>query len=202
MSLYNVSLRARQASFDVLDTERQQILVELFRFNLIVDMVSFVIVKFLLVTVLPRLKFVHSDILLTDANSNYADCTGSLVITTNRRGNELEKRFSESNNRTRLDASSIRVEGCGCFDLYKRQYFKSTSARITHHMTMGRQNITVGFKIRSIEKVSCEATMKSLGDEGWSVWMIVCIVTGLSLSIMVVVGFKCYRKYIALPPLA
>ena len=165
-------------------------------------MVSVTIVKFLLATVFLRLKFVNADIVLPDANSNYAECTGSLVVTTNRRGDVSEKRFSESNNRTRLNASSLRVEGCGCFDLYKRPNFKSTSARVTHHMTMDRQNITVDFKIRSIEKVSCEASVKSQEVEGWPVGMImiVCIVAALTLSLIVVVGFKCYRKYTAPSP--
>ena len=65
---------------------------------------------------------------------------------------------------------------------------------------MDRQNITVGFKIRSIGKVSCEAAIKSLGVEGWSVRMIFCIVAGLTLpvlSMMVGVGFKCYLANLA-----
>ena len=162
-------------------------------------MVSVTSITFLLVTVFLRPKFVNADIVLPDANSNYAECKGSLVVTTNRRGDVSEKRFSESNTRTRLNASSLRVEGCGCFDLYKRPNFKSTSARITHHMTM---NITVGFKIRSIEKVSCEASIKSQEVEGWPVWMImiVCIVAAVTLSLIVVVGFKCSRKYTAPAP--
>ena len=106
-----------------------------------------------------------------------------VIVTTNISENVTQKR--ESNNRIRmgLKASSLRVEGCGCFDLDKRPNFKSISAQITHHMTMDRQNITVGFKIRSIGKVSCEAAIKSLGDEGWSVWMIFCIVAGLTLPV-------------------
>ena len=116
-----------------------------------------VTLKFLLVAVFLMAKNVNAETFDDDKNFKFSDCTGSLVIVTT---NRTTKRFSESKKKTALDASSLKVEGCGCFYLYKRPNFKSRSKLITHHMTRNSQNISgkyIGFKkIKSIEKVSCE----------------------------------------------
>jgi len=159
-------------------------------------------IKFLLMAVFLIVKNVNAEIIDVPVapGKPYPKCTGSLVIVTkNRNGDDVTtKRFSESKNITGLQASSLKVEGCGCFYLYKRPYFKSTSKLINHHMTRNIQNISgdyIGYKIRSIEKVSCEG-IKS--DEG-SFWTAgVGVVGGVSLLIVIImatVGIKCYKKY-------
>ena len=119
-------------------------------------MVAFANVKFLLVAVFLMMKFVNAglrvDSMIFEAPEPIAECTGSLVVTTN--GNGFTRRFSESNRRTRLSVSSLRVEGCGCFYLYRRSNFRSSSMFVSHaSQSISRDSIP--FKIRSIEKVSC-----------------------------------------------
>ena len=112
--------------------------------------------KFLLVAVFLMVKNVKAEVVDVLENPIYAKCTGSLIVVTS---NGNVTRFSESKKRTALNVSTLKVEGCGCFYLYKRPNFKSSSKLITHHMTRNSQNIKsdyIGFKIRSIEKVSCE----------------------------------------------
>ena len=123
---------------------------------------AFVNVKVLLVAIFLMVKFANANtfdmISVVEPPVNTPLCTGSLVVTTI--GNGYPKRFSESKKKTGLIASSLHVEGCGCFYLYRRPNFKSRSKLITHHMTRNSQNISgkyIGFKkIKSIEKVSCE----------------------------------------------
>ena len=97
-------------------------------------MVAFANVKFLLVAVFLMMKLVNAglrvDSMIFEAREYTAECTGSLVVTTN--GNGLTMRFPESNRRTRLSVSSLRVEGCGCFYLYRRSNFRSSSMFVTH----------------------------------------------------------------------
>ena len=116
-------------------------------------MVAFVNVKFLLVAVFLMVELANANTLdMSVAPENIFSCTGSLVVTTN--GNGYTMRFPESNRRTRLSVSSLRVEGCGCFYLYRRPNFKSSSMFVTHaSQSISRDSIP--FKIRSIEKVSC-----------------------------------------------
>ena len=158
-------------------------------------------IKFLLVVIFLVAKNVNAEILIGQEIFGSAECTGSLLVvgTTDKNTTITTIRFSESKKVTGLYASSLRVEGCGCFYLYKRRNFKSTSKLITHHMTRNNQNISgdyIGFnKIKSIEKVSCEG-VKS--DEG-SFWTAgVGVVGGISLLVviaMAAVGVKCYKKY-------
>ena len=116
-------------------------------------------VRFWLVTIMMTVHNVNAQVHEPDPNINFAECSGSLAVTTNKNGKKITKKFSESQKITGLEASSVQVEGCGCFHLYRRPNFKSSSKLVTHHMTRDRQNISgdyIGFKIRSIEKVSCE----------------------------------------------
>ncbi len=159
-------------------------------------------VKFLLVAILVTMKIVNGQVHEPFANSNFAECTGSLAVMTNINGIITTKKFSESKKNTGLDASSLEVEGCGCFYLYKRSNFKSSSKLVTHHMTRDSQNISgdyIGFKIRSIEKVSCEGIKyDALEGDGLSFWIMVGFGAGVSLlvvTLMAVAGVKCYRKY-------
>ena len=113
----------------------------------------------ILVAIIVTVNIVNAQVHEADPNINFSKCTGSLAVTTNKKGKKIIKKFSESKKNTGLEASSLQVEGCGCFYLYKRSKFKGSSKLISHHMTRHRQNITgdyIGFKIRSIEKVSCE----------------------------------------------
>merc|ERR1719410_2514052 len=142
---------------------------------------------------------VNAQVSDVDKNVRFAECTGSLLIVGTTDKNKTIPPITESKKVTGIYASSLKVEGCGCFYLYKKRFFKSTSKLITHHMTRNSQNISgdyIGFnKIRSIEKVSCEG-VKS--DEG-SFWTAgVGVVGGVSLLIVIVmaaVGVKCYKKY-------
>ena len=113
-----------------------------------------VTLKFLLVAVFLMAKNVNAEAFDDDKNFKFSDCTGSLVVVTT---NRTTKRFSESKKKTALIASSLHVEGCGCFYLYRRPNFKGSSMSVTH--ARDSQSISgdsIGFKIRSIEKVSCE----------------------------------------------
>ena len=157
--------------------------------------------KFLLVALFLMAKNVNAQVWKDDKNVKFAECTGSLLVdgTTDKNRTITTRRFAKSKNITGLYANSLKVEGCGCFYLYRKTYFKSTSKLITHHMTRNSPNISgdyIGFnKIRSIEKVSCEG-IKS--DEG-SFWTAgVGVVGGVSVLIVIImatVGIKCYKKY-------
>ena len=137
------------------------------------------------------IKDVNADAIVADTNGNYAECSGSLLVIT-KRGEEI--RFGESKTRTGFMAKSLEVEGCGCFDLYKRPNYKSTVKRITHNM----RNVSgddIGFTVvRSVQKVSCEAYAQPT-------WVVVCIVVGLVLlvAIIAVVLIRCYRKFNPVP---
>merc|ERR1711915_267468 len=80
-------------------------------------------------------------------------CSGSLVVQTHDRG---ERRFPGTKSVTLLRVKSVHVEGCGCYYVYRRPGHKSTSRLITHSMGSVTSDY-IGFKIRSIEKVSCQA---------------------------------------------
>ena len=92
------------------------------------------------------------DIYIAPKNTNFLECTGSLIIETAR---GEEKRFAVSKQRTNIRAKNIRLEGCGCFHVYKRPGFKASSKFISSRMDKVSGD-HIGFKIRSIEKVSCD----------------------------------------------
>ena len=96
--------------------------------------------------------------IIAPTNRNFLECTGSLIIETAR---GEEKRFAVSKQRTHIRAKNVRVEGCGCFHVYKRPGFKASSRFISSLMDKVSGD-HIGFKIRSIEKVSC--------DEQWLSW--------------------------------
>ena len=137
------------------------------------------------------IKDVNADAIVADTNVNYAECSGSLLVIT-KRGEE--RRFVESKNKNAtFIAKSLEVQGCGCFDLYKRPNYKSTVKRITHNM----RNVSgddIGFTVRSVQKVSCEAYAQPT-------WVVVCIVVGLVLlvAIIAIVLIRCYRKFNPVP---
>ena len=79
-------------------------------------------------------------------------CSGSLVVLTTDRG---EKMFHGSKTNTLLMTKSVHAEGCGCYYVYKRPGFKATSRLISPSMGTVSGD-TIGFRIRSIESVSCE----------------------------------------------
>ena len=125
-----------------------------------------------------------------DRNPTFGECTGSLVVLTSA---GEEKKFPGTKRKTALDAVTVQAEGCGCYYVYKRTNLKSTSEFISPSMG-SLSGDTIGFKIRSIERVSCEATAQPT-------WVVVCIVAGLVLivAIMAILGIKCYRKYNRVP---
>lgn len=137
------------------------------------------------------IKDVNADAIVPDTNGNYAECSGSLLVIT-KRGEE--RRFVESKKKNAtFIAKSLEVQGCGCFDLYKRPNYKSTVKRITHNM----RNVSgdyIGFTVRSVQKVSCEAYAQPT-------WVVVCIVVGLVLlvAIIAIVLIRCYRKFNPVP---
>ena len=90
--------------------------------------------------------------IIAPTNRNFLECTGSLIIETAR---GEEKRFAVSKQRTHIRAKNVRVEGCGCFRVYKRPGFKASSRFISSLMDKVSGD-HIGFKIRSIEKVSCD----------------------------------------------
>ena len=120
----------------------------------------------------------------------FGECTGSLVIVTNAGD---EKTFTKSKRRTSIEAKSLEVEGCGCYYVYKQRGFRASSEFIGPSMGVVSGD-DIGFRIRSIERVSCEARAQP-------VWVVVCIVAGLVLlvAIIAIVGIKCYRKYSQIP---
>ena len=120
----------------------------------------------------------------------FGECTGSLVVLTSA---GTEKKFDATKKRTALDAQTVQAEGCGCYYVYKRTQLKGTSEFISPSMGSVSGD-TIGFKIRSIERVSCEATAQPT-------WVVVCIVAGvvLMVAIIAITGIKCYRKYNRVP---
>ena len=90
--------------------------------------------------------------LIAPTNLNFLDCAGSLVIETTR---GEEKRFTVSRKRTNIRAKNVRLEGCGCFHVYKRPGFKATSRFISSSIEKVSGD-HIDFKIRSIEKVPCD----------------------------------------------
>ena len=90
--------------------------------------------------------------IIAPTNINFLECKGSLIIETAR---GEEKRFAVSKQRTNIRAKNIRLEGCGCFHVYKRPGFKASSKFISSRMDKVSGD-HIGFKIRSIEKVSCD----------------------------------------------
>merc|ERR1712157_307778 len=91
------------------------------------------------------------DSIIAPTNRNFLECTGSLIIETPK---GEEKRFEMSKRRTLIRAKNVRVEGCGCFHVYKRPGFRATSRLISSNMKKVSGN-DIGFRIRSIEKVPC-----------------------------------------------
>ena len=150
----------------------------------------------LLLTVIVTIKLAslagakESGLTVPQPLDKFGDCTGSLVVVTSA---GEEKKFSASKRKTLLDAQTLRAEGCGCYVVYKRQRNKGSSQFISPSMgSVSGDNI--GFKIRSIERVSCEATAQPT-------WLVVCIVAGVVLlvAILAIVGIKCFRKYNKVP---
>ena len=99
-----------------------------------------------------QLNFIHD----AETKANYAECFGSLLVVTKRK----EVRFGETKTPTKLKANSLEVEGCGCFELYRKKNFKSTSFYISHYMGYISGDM-IGFKIRSVKKVPCDEYAKS-----------------------------------------
>ena len=101
----------------------------------------------------------HEVIVPSQTKADFAECLGSLLVVTE----SGELRFGRTKTLPypkKLNANSLEVEGCGCFELYNRRNFKGTSFYISHYMG----NISgdyVGFTIRSVEKVPCNEYTKS-----------------------------------------
>ena len=141
------------------------------------------------------IKEVRAEVFDTETEENYAGCQGSLLVVTKK---GTEKRFIESQSPAIFIAKSLEVEGCGCFILYKKTKFRGTSELITHHMG----NVTtsrdfVGFTVRSVEKIPCEAYQAYAQPA----WVVVCIVVGLVIlaAIIAIVTIRCYRKFNPVP---
>ena len=101
-----------------------------------------------------NVKKASSDIIVPQTKDDYSECFGSLLVET-RMG--AEKRFKDSKKLTRFNATSLEVEGCGCFVLYQRTKFKGTSELITHHMgNVATSEDYFGFTVRSVDKVPCD----------------------------------------------
>ena len=96
------------------------------------------------------------EVIDTETKANYAECFGSLLVVTNRG----EISFGRTKSPTYLKANSLEVEGCGCFDLYKRRNFRGTSLYISHYMGYISGDY-IGFTIRSVKKVPCYEYTKS-----------------------------------------
>ena len=154
------------------------------------NMKKLLVVATVLLIKLASIKEVNAEVVVTETKDNYFECSGSLLVVTKK---GTEKRFGESKTRETFRANSLEVEGCGCFDLFKRPNFKSTVKRITHSM----RNVSgdsIGFTVRSIKRVSCEAYAQPT-------WVVISIVVGLVLlvAIITLVVFKCYRKFNQVP---
>ena len=87
-----------------------------------------------------------------ESEGNRNRCSGSLVAVTSA---GVEKKFSVSRRKTLLDVQTLRAEGCGCYVLYNRNMYRGSSQFISSSMGTVTGD-TIGFKIRSIERVSCE----------------------------------------------
>ena len=112
-------------------------------------------IRILLLTVLLSelaMSAASTQMIISQPRAKSSSCSGSLVILTPVRG---ERKFHDSKTNTLLQAESVHIEGCGCYYLYKRPGFKATSRLITPSMGSVTGD-TIGFKIRSIERVHCE----------------------------------------------
>jgi len=140
------------------------------------------------------IKEVNADVIEVETKENYAECFGSLLVVTKR---GAERRFTETKNSTKFIASSLEVEGCGCFILYRRTNFTNTERLITHHMGSVTGDY-IGFTVRSIEKVACDEYSEAYAQPDW---VVVCIVVGLVIlvAIAAIVTIKCYRKFNPVP---
>ena len=101
---------------------------------------------------LTRIKEVNAEILVPQRKDNYAECFGSLLVVTE---NGFRCRIQDSVTQTRFKVNSLEVEGCGCFELYKRENFGGTVRPISHYMGYVSSDY-IGFTVRSVEKVPCE----------------------------------------------
>ena len=79
-------------------------------------------------------------------------CTGSLVIET-KPGKII--RTTSSRTKASLNVRSAHIDGCGCFYVYRRPGFKSTS-RLIHPAMKVVNGTYISFRVKSIEKVPCE----------------------------------------------
>ena len=79
-------------------------------------------------------------------------CTGSLVIET-KPGKLI--RATSSRTKASLNVRSAHIDGCGCFYVYRRPGFKSTS-RLIHPAMKVVNGTYISFRVKSIEKVPCE----------------------------------------------
>ena len=93
-----------------------------------------------------------TDILIPPTVPIHTKCTGSLVIET-KPGKLI--RASSSRTKASLNVRSAHIEGCGCFYLYRRPGFKSTS-RLIHPAMQVVDGTYISFRVKSIEKVPCE----------------------------------------------
>ena len=92
------------------------------------------------------------DILLPSTLPIHTKCTGSLVIET-KPGKEI--RASSSRRYASMNLRSAHIDGCGCYYVYKRPGFRGSTRLI--HPAMGMVNDKyISFRVKSIEKVSCE----------------------------------------------
>ena len=94
----------------------------------------------------------NAEVFDAETKANFAECFGSLLVVTER---EVKLRIILSRTRTEFNAASLQVEGCGCFDLYKKRNFRGTVWHISHYMgnLSGDQ---IGFTVKSVKKVPCE----------------------------------------------
>ena len=133
---------------------------------------------------------VNAEIVVPITN-DHVECSGSLLVITKRKA---EKRFADSNDTTLFKASSLQVEGCGCFYLYKNKNFGGYSKVITHHMG----NMTgdyIKFLVKSVEKFDCEAYYAQ------PAWVVVCIVLAIILlvAVIAIIMIRCCRKFNQVP---
>ena len=82
----------------------------------------------------------------------HTECSGSLVIET-KPGKQI--RASSSRKNTSLNVRSAHIDGCGCYYLYKRPGFRSSSRLIHPAMRVVNEKY-ISFRVHSIEKVPCE----------------------------------------------
>ena len=94
----------------------------------------------------------NREISVAPINTKHTMCTGSLVIVT-KPGKEI--RTSSSRRYTSLNVKSAHIDGCGCFYVYKRPGFRSSS-KLIHPIMESVNDNYINFRIKSIEKVPCE----------------------------------------------